>query len=1785
MAEPFVISAMLQIVAPSAASVSLLRANIKKQLGNLNAVVNLKVGSTKSLDDLDRKITGVTKSVGRLSKESEVTAANLREMGGAFGNIKANLASLGPSLNKVNGSFVNTTKVIRSAKQETVSFAEQAGLASRRFLAFTLPTTALFAFTKAISTGIKEIFTFERELIKIAQATDRPTNSLKSLEDTVTGLSVQLGVSSSEMINAAKVLAQAGFTAKDTEKALSALAKSDLAPSFDSIARSTEGMISVFSQFESDASKLEAIFGSINAVAAKYPVESDDIITAIQKTGGAFKVAGGNIHELIGLFTAVRSTTRESADTIAVAFRTIFTRLQRPETIGFLRQFNIELQEAGKFVGPVEAVKRINEVVSKLGKGDLRISAIAEEIGGLRQVSKTIPLIQQAALGQEAINTSLKGTASLNEDVEQSLDGFLRKLSQVREEFLALFREMGKTKSFQIITTSLIQLLHGANQLLRTFKELVPLLVIGGTFLAGRSIIRGGAAGFVSKFLKRDTPSTTIPFASGGVVPGPNVNKDIVPAMLMPGEFVLNKASVAKIGLANLTRVNNSAGPPRQKGGITFFGPQEDLEPLVKAIADQLGKSVSKVSINTKTSKIGGSSLLGSVVVPGALTKGIDIQKLTQGVTGGAINTRTGGGISNLGKDSLALLTGLVSGVNEFGKAIEDTSGAVEQGSAALKQEIALAKQRKIALREEALITKQEADIAKQTSSLRKQKVSALKDQVAVVKVEKQVTSEVRQLVKAQSTITPQGTTIADSQLFRRQPSINLLLGNIIDATEKQNRNQARLQRFKLEDILGPSSQSGSPLNVILKETEIQNKEYRAFLQRNEARQRALSIIPGRGVGGPGVLVPSRNRIFTENLLPLPQGLSGSIGFAATGADLGPKISLNPSPLVTPRTPFVASQNAQSRRQANILRRQLRNPTQADTIIANAIARQNQASGVSTAGLVSLGTTAAQSTSPTPGSTFGNGVVTLPRNVLLNRSERIRAIQLAGRGSLLNTVSTNLNPSSIGSLSRSAGTSVKGLFSKGNFGLAATVGAGIAGSSIQASGLKTGSEIKTGLGGALSGAAVGAAIGSIVPGIGTAVGGIVGGLTGVLFALDDFDETVKNAKIAKNLDNIGQSFSDLNQAIETQDTKKIDIVAGATLNNIRQSAILNSQPLDRIKRQEADLIRQTATAQLQNKQDGRLAERVGPVVLRALFGRSATGESVDTRDTSKFSDASVAELLAPILGLSTEALLARDEVQKYTNAIRKQTSILDILSDRFADLGSNLDRATENNSFVTGLGEGIGGFAQSNRKLSLGSSLFDQNLGAISGNPQLQQASAFASEVNAAFVQLRSKFAGGLLDELIASATTGGADIALENTIGGLSTSDNVKRLLNSAVRGFDGEAVGEKDATTILKDLFGAEAISLPIDKLNSVIQEQTSALDKHANIMKGIAEFSQKILSQTQTVNNSIQTAQLTVAELQSNRTGQRLSSIVGDIGFNTFKQNQGILGGGLDPTAIGVDARNRISGLQAFVAGGGGNTARGISSIVAEQTSITNLIQSLKNLTDPANLAADAIRELSEVEEERAARLGLLNNFLGQDSGGRRSFLRTAQNAQRFAAGGAGFFDSLNTQRQKELLDFVSSNAGVSIGGRKLGAIANEQLPFTAGGRQLEALGFGLGGLNAERADLEAEIGAANATAVEAQRQLLEILQTQGSLLKDTTDGFQTAVEGFNGAVATFSNAVDRIPSSIELRGINEIQVNIAGTNGLNQLSSSIQRQVLNSVANKLKQVIPEASAKIERSFGSV
>ena len=445
-----------------------------------------------------------------------------------------------------------------SASKSMNSFGEAIGLSGRRFLAFTSAVAVVGRLTSALSQATREAIKFEREFVKLAQVFDTDVKALRGLQNSISGLAQEFGLSANVIAKTSVVLAQSGLTAKQTEQAMKALAKTTLAATFDSLAASTEGAVAIMAQFGTEASKLESQFGAINAVSKRFAVESGDIIEAVRRAGGAFKAAGGDLNDFIGLFTAVRSTTRESAETIATGFRTIFARIQRPKTIDFFRQLNIELTDGrGNFIGAFKAIKRLSNGLEQAGirAGSLKFASVVEQLGGIRQVSRVIPLLKEFTKAERARQVAQQGGASLDADAAKAQATLAQQFARTTENFRALIREISQTETFQAMVRIALDLANALIEVARAIKPLIPLLATFGAIkiggLASGALKKGfGGAGGTGGLGKG--------FNRGGPVPGTG-NSDTVPAMLTPGEFVIRKSAVQAFGAENLAGINKYA--------------------------------------------------------------------------------------------------------------------------------------------------------------------------------------------------------------------------------------------------------------------------------------------------------------------------------------------------------------------------------------------------------------------------------------------------------------------------------------------------------------------------------------------------------------------------------------------------------------------------------------------------------------------------------------------------------------------------------------------------------------------------------------------------------------------------------------------------------------------------------------------------------------------------------------------------------------------------------------------------------------------------------------------------------------------------------------------------------------------------------------------------------------------------------------------------------------------------------------------------------------------------
>lgn len=576
------------------ASIVKARQIIQQSLSGVKVNVDIKItkGALGSLAKLDTRLVSLNKTL-----QTTILVAT------AAGTALKNMASVSSGL---SGRFINQAKaatdlakanrgISDSAKEAThgmTEFGRLGGLALKRFAAFTIATSVVFGFIRAVAEGVKAAIDFEKQMLKISQVTSVSISGLKGLSNEITRLSTTFGTSSSELVKVSKTLSQAGLTAGETKTALEALARTELAPTFTSIERTTEGAIASMKQFGFGAKDLGKALGAINAVAGRFAVESDDIIAAIRRAGGVFAAAApkmqkplDTLNQFIATFASIRATTRESAESIATGLRTIGTRLQRARTVELLKGLGVAVVDTeGKFAGIFQVVNSLSKVLKELDPRDIRFAALAEQLGGFRQINKVIPLIQQLGLRMEAYQVATAGANSLTDQTSIAMQGVGRRISQVKEEFLGLMRTITSSTAFNTFINSALtltkQLIRLADSLAHILPMLTTVATIGAFKGAGRML-----PGMAGVFRTGKADGGRVGFSAGGradirprgLVPGGRGTRDTVRATLKEGSYVIRRNAVDSIGRDNLARLGRNKGgdvPALLTAGEYVFSPR-----------------------------------------------------------------------------------------------------------------------------------------------------------------------------------------------------------------------------------------------------------------------------------------------------------------------------------------------------------------------------------------------------------------------------------------------------------------------------------------------------------------------------------------------------------------------------------------------------------------------------------------------------------------------------------------------------------------------------------------------------------------------------------------------------------------------------------------------------------------------------------------------------------------------------------------------------------------------------------------------------------------------------------------------------------------------------------------------------------------------------------------------------------------------------------------------------------------------------------------------------------
>ena len=326
--------------------------------------------------------------------------------------LQKSLSRVAQPLGKITGSVSDFDKSLSAS--------------NARVLAFGASAASIYSLKRAFDFTVSSMVEVEKALTDISVLLNLSNSQLDSFGGGLFQVANSTASSFRETAKAAGEFARQGLGVNEilqrTEAAmgLSRLSGLDLA---DSISAVTAAM----NTFNKEGLNSFALVDKLAAVDAAFAVSSADLAQSIKRVGSVAEDSNVSLEQMLALTAATQQKTARGGAIIGNAFKTIFTRLNRPEVLTQLEELGIKTRDVTGQIRPLMQI--MTELAQRYDKlTPAAKSTTSELLGGVFQINilkaAMSDLGSEFSVYNEALKTAENSTgafAKRNEELNKSL--------------------------------------------------------------------------------------------------------------------------------------------------------------------------------------------------------------------------------------------------------------------------------------------------------------------------------------------------------------------------------------------------------------------------------------------------------------------------------------------------------------------------------------------------------------------------------------------------------------------------------------------------------------------------------------------------------------------------------------------------------------------------------------------------------------------------------------------------------------------------------------------------------------------------------------------------------------------------------------------------------------------------------------------------------------------------------------------------------------------------------------------------------------------------------------------------------------------------------------------------------------------------------------------------------------------------------------------------------------------------------------------------------------------
>lgn len=446
---------------------------LNTNLRNISSQTNLDTGGLRLPEQLNTASVAAIKLRENLQNAINVDTGRLdlskfnhemEKSGMSLKQYRDALVSLGPT---GQAAFMDLSKAILASEtplRQTNVLVDKLWDSLKRTAGWQLSSTAIHAFVGAISTAYNYAQDLNKSLNDIRIVTGYGSDRMAEFAKNANKAAKQLSATTLDYTNASLIYYQQGLDDKAVQE------RSDVTVKMANVTGTAAQTVSdqltaVWENFMKDGEHAAEWYADVmTALGAATASSTDEIAEGLEKFAAVADTVGLSYEYATAALTTITAKTRQSADVVGTALKTLFARIEGlnlGETLDdgtTLNKYSKALDAVGVNIkNEAGELKSMDEILDEIGAkwdtiGKDQQIALAQTVAGVRQYTQFIALMDNWDFMKENLNTVANATGTLDKQAEIYAESWEAAKKRVQAAAESIYQDLLKDDFFIQLT-------------------------------------------------------------------------------------------------------------------------------------------------------------------------------------------------------------------------------------------------------------------------------------------------------------------------------------------------------------------------------------------------------------------------------------------------------------------------------------------------------------------------------------------------------------------------------------------------------------------------------------------------------------------------------------------------------------------------------------------------------------------------------------------------------------------------------------------------------------------------------------------------------------------------------------------------------------------------------------------------------------------------------------------------------------------------------------------------------------------------------------------------------------------------------------------------------------------------------------------------------------------------------------------------------------------------------------------------------------------------------------